>query len=364
MRILHVANHAHNANGNVNVAIDLACEQVRAGHRLGYVSEGGVLSPVLEREGVDLIHLDQTRNRLLRLPEITLRLARIIRDYQADIVHAHMATGALAGYFATRLSAARLVTHIHNSFDKSSTVMRLGDRILAVSEAVAEHAIAQGMSADKVRVVQNGTLGSARLPETPDAAWKLEHPSIATLCGQHPRKGVHHLIAAFERVATQRPDARLYVAGEGPMRKDYEELAKGGPAADRITFVGVLDDPRPFLASVDVFVLASLSDPCPLVIGEARHAGCAVVATNVDGIPETLDGGHAGRLTPPADPDALAAAILDVLATPESLAAARRAASKGVERFRVERVASDVEAIYFELMQSRTVRRGATGITT
>lgn len=349
MRILHIANHAHNANGNVNVAIDLACAQVRAGHRVGYVSEGGVLSSVLEREGVELIHLDQTRNRLIRLPEITLRLAGIIRDFGADLVHAHMVTGALAGYFATRMRSIRLVTHIHNSFDKSSTLMRLGDRIIAVSEAVARQAAAQGMPATKLRVVQNGTTGSARLPKTPGAPWSLHSPNVASVCGQHPRKGVHHLIAAFEKVAILRPDVRLYIAGEGPMRKDYEKLAAEGKAANRITFVGVLDDPRPFLASVDLFVLASLSDPCPLVIGEARDAGCAVVATNVDGIPETLDGGRAGRLTPPADPDALATAIMDVLATPETLAAARRAGRTGVERFSIDRVASDVEAVYAEL---------------
>jgi glycosyltransferase involved in cell wall biosynthesis len=58
-----------------------------------------------------------------------------------------------------------------------------------------------------------------------------------------------------------------------------------------------------------VFVLASLNEPFGLVISEAREAGFPVVASNVGGIPEALDGGEAGILVPPGDPAALVDAV-------------------------------------------------------
>lgn len=354
MRILHVLNHALRQNGNVHVAVDLACEQRRRGHVVGYASEGGDLAPVMEAHGVELFHLDQTRSRFLRAPEITYGLISIIRKFKPDIVHAHMMTAAVAGWMATRVMGVPLVTHIHNSFDKHSSLMRFGDRIIAVSEAVARNAIKErGMAADRVRVVMNGSVCTERLPADPGPPAGLMHPNVGTVCGQHPRKGVDHLIRAMEKVYAVRPETHFYIVGEGPFQKAYEEQAAAGPAAANIHFLGALADPRPMLSSFDIFALASLQDPCPLVIGEARWAGCAVVATNVDGIPETLDGGASGSLVPPADPEAMAQVLLALLNTPEALAGARLAARTGADRFRVERVNRDVEAVYGEVVRNR-----------
>jgi glycosyltransferase involved in cell wall biosynthesis len=349
MRILHVLNHARRTHGNVHVAVDLACEQARCGHVVGYASEGGNLAPIMEQHGVRLFHLDQTRNRLVRLPEITLGLAAIIRKFRPDVVHAHMMTAALTGYFATRVTGAPLVTHIHNSFDRHSTLMRLGDRIIAVGDAVARQAIARGMKADRVRTVINGTEGSARLSQAPPPPADLQHPNVTTVCGIHPRKGVDVLVRAFEIVHASRPDAHLYVVGNGPNFEEYKALAAAGPASAVVHFLGQIEDPRGILAASDIFCLASLADPFPLSICEARWAGCAVVGTDVDGIPEALDYGRAGKLAPAGDARALAVELLAML-QPETLKAGRQAALLGVERFTVERVAQDVEAVYRELV--------------
>lgn len=352
MRILHVLNHARRTHGNVHVAVDLACEQARSGHFVGYASEGGDLAPIMESHGVELHHLDQTRNRLIRLPEITLGLMSIMRKFKPDVIHAHMMTAALTGYVATRTMRVPLVTHIHNSFDKHSTLMRLGDRIIAVGDAVARQAVARGMKAGRVRTVINGTEGSARLTDPPPAPADLLHPNVTTVCGIHPRKGVDVLVRAFEIVHASRPEAHLYIVGNGPNLEEYKALAAAGPASAVVHFFGQIEDPRGVLASSDIFCLASLADPFPLSICEARWAGCAMVGSDVDGIPEALDHGRAGKLAPPGDAKALAAALLEML-QPDALKAGRQAALNGVERFTVARVARDVEAVYRELVGAR-----------
>jgi glycosyltransferase involved in cell wall biosynthesis len=192
-------------------------------------------------------------------------------------------------------------------------------------------------------------VGSPRLGAVFTAA-ALSHPSVLTVCGMHPRKGVADLLQAFVLVVKEFPSARLYLAGEGPMLEEYKQLAATLGLGERAVFLGYCDDPRQYLAAADIFVLASHADPGPLVIAEARNAGCAIVASNVDGIPAMLDAGGAGMLVPPRAPERLAEAINSLLADPELLNEYKVRAATGKERFTVERVCRDMETIYAELL--------------
>ena len=64
MRILHILNHTNSSNGNVNVAVDLACVQSRMGHSVGLISKGGVFDDLLAAYGVEHIKIDQSRRIL------------------------------------------------------------------------------------------------------------------------------------------------------------------------------------------------------------------------------------------------------------------------------------------------------------
>jgi glycosyltransferase involved in cell wall biosynthesis len=107
----------------------------------------------------------------------------------------------------------------------------------------------------------------------------------------------------------------------------------------------------PFLRAAELFVLASRRESFPIVIGEARAAGCAIVASAVDGVPESLDGGRAGLLVPAGDAAALAEALRRLLGDDAERARWARAAREGLDRYRVERMVGEVVALY------RSVRR-------
>lgn len=353
MRVIHLINHCRFGHGNVHAAVDLACAQVAAGDTACVASGPGEFTPLLSEQGVEHVLLDQESRRPLAVLRMVIRLRALIRRLKPDIVHAHMMTGAVVGWLATRGSKVRLVTTVHNAFEKHAVLMGLGDRVVAVSAAVMRTMELRGVSAAKLRTVLNGTLGAPRRDFFGKAPVALVHPSVTTICGLHERKGVRDLIQAFEAVADEVPAAHLYIVGDGPDRDAYEALAAQTRAADRIHFTGEIVDTKSFLAETDLFVLASHADPAPLVLPEAREAGCAIVASDVDGIPELLERGAAGILTPPKDPPALARAMSALLRDPEALARAKAGSAANLDYWSTTRVAADTREVYRELLSRR-----------
>ena len=268
-----------------------------------------------------------------------------------------MMTGAILGRIAGTMSGTPLVTTVHNAFDSHSILMGLGDQVIGVSQAVSDQMGARGVKAKKLNTVMNGTRGVARRQGASRAPVGLMRPSITTLCGLHDRKGVRHLIEAFGIVSERHADAHLYIIGEGPSAATYQAQAAALPHADRVHFLGQLRDPEAYLRESDIFALASLQDPCPLVIPEAREAGCAIVATHVDGIPEMLKIGNAGSTVPPADSVAMAEAMCRLLDDPALLAASKAASLDGVAYFDISRVERETRAVYARALggKNRTV---------
>lgn len=350
LRILHLLNTVRETgNGIINTAVDLAWGEARVGHAVHVASAGGEFESRLAAWGIAHHELDQRRGPMVLLRAAT-RLRALLDELRPDVVHAHMMTGAVLAHLVRRPRARGgplLVGHVHNVYERSARLMALADVVLCCGTAVRETMRARGVRADRLHVVLNGTVGSPRLPDidtvTPAT---LAHPAIVTVAGMNARKGIDELLQAFERVAARHGDAHLYLVGDGPERARFEARARAGAAAPRVHFTGFLRDPRPHLLAADLFVLASRRESFPIVVGEARAAGCAIVATDVDGVRESLDDGRAGLLVPSRDPVALAGAIDRLLGDPELRAQWRAAARDGLERYRVERMVDDTVALY------------------
>jgi glycosyltransferase involved in cell wall biosynthesis len=351
MRILHILNHIQEiGNGIVNVAVDLACLQAKAGHAVGVASAGGEYEELLARYGARHFQLNQAR-KPINLLKAASRYRAIVQEFQPDIVHAHMMTGVVLARTLRAGSEYALVSTVHNEFQRSAVLMGLADRVIAVSNAVAQSMARRGIPQKKLRVVTNGTVGSPRTRQLQEyQPVSLQRPAIATVAGMYKRKGIAELIDAFSQIALDFPEAHLYLVGNGPDREIFEAQAQSTPVSDRIHFEGFQPEPQRYLLAGDIFVLASHRDPSPLVIPEAREAGCAIIATNVDGIPEALDGGQAGFLVPPQNSHALAAALVQLLSDPNLLHRWKDRAQNGLGRLNVARVNEETLAVYRELI--------------
>ena len=347
LRILHVLNTVRElGNGIINTAMDLAWGQARLGHEVSVASAGGEFESRLAAWGVTHHQLDQ-RRRPLTLFLAARRLRALLREQRPDVVHCHMMTGVVLARAARGARPAVIVGHVHNVYQRSARVMGLADVVLCCGSAVRDTMRERGVPPERLHVVLNGTIGSPRLPDPMSVApAPLARPAIVTVAGLTARKGIDELLAAFALVAPRFPEAHLHIVGDGPERARFESLARASPAADRIRFHGFQRDPTPFLRAADLFVLASRRESFPIVIGEARAAGCAIVATAVDGVPESLDDGVAGLLVPSMDIAALAAALERLLNDPAERARWARVAAAGLERFRVERMVAESVALY------------------
>ncbi len=347
MRVIHIAKHCSYANGNVHVAVDLACMQARAGYTVAFVSGGGTFVEMLQQHGVRHVTLRQDQRRPLTFVTALIGLLRLSRELRPAIFHAHMMGGAVIGYLASLLTGAKLVTTVHNSFDPHSFLMRLGHRAVSVSRAERSHLIERGYKPARLSVVWNAPANSPRgsfMRNGHDVA--LKRPCVVAACALHRRKGVFDLIDAFATLRTDFPEWRLYIAGEGPDEASLQARSAALGVADRVTFLGFVPDPWPLYQQSDIFVLASYADPGSLSIGEARAAGCAIIGTAVGGTTEMLDHGAAGRLVAPGAPQQLAEALCALMQDPAARASLRAAALHGAEIFDAGRLVRDYEQVY------------------
>ena len=215
------------------------------------------------------------------------------------------------------------------------------ERIVAVSEGVAQELREHGLPASRVTRIYNPivgprlrTLASAGV----DHPWFLaDAPPVVLGAGRFaPQKDFATLLRAFARVRGERP-ARLMILGEGEGRSALIALAAQlGVAADT-AFPGFVANPFAYMSQAAVFALSSRWEGFGNVLIEALACGCPVVSTDCPHGPvELLQGGEHGRLVPVGDDAALAEALLATLAQPPPRAALRTRA----EWFSVGRAAA------------------------
>jgi glycosyltransferase involved in cell wall biosynthesis len=165
-----------------------------------------------------------------------------------------------------------------------------------------------------------------------------------------PFKGYAHLLAAAALVREQRPDVHFILVGDGELRAELEAQARGLALEASVHFTGWRDDVPELLALADVFVLPSLGEHFGRVLIEAMAMEKAVVATDGGGVPEVVTAGESGVLVPPAQPAALARAVVALLRDPGWSARLAVAARRRVEaEFDRSRHAAAVARLYGEL---------------
>lgn len=360
MKIVHLATHAQCiGNGNVNAMVDLACMQARAGHDVAVASSGGGFEPLLRRHGVTHVLLQQSRQPW-RVSAMIAGFGRLIERFSPDVVHAHMMTGALISRFGSMHRRFALVTTVHHDTQKSASLMRFGDRVIVVSHAVGDAMLERGMMPDILSVVTSGTIGSPRFAGRPlPRPLQLQHPNVVCVSAMFERNGIADILHAFAHVRKTQA-AQLYLVGDGPDRGAMQALAEQLGIANDVKFAGFVADPRVYLAEADVFVFAPHQAPGPLVLIEAREAGCAMVATKVGGVAEMLDNGGAGVLVAPHEPLQLAEKIGWLLMDLPVRAKYAERAKRDLERFSVQRVCAEHLAVYERAIAEREERQRRT----
>ncbi|GEM_PF-2392582 len=173
-----------------------------------------------------------------------------------------------------------------------------------------------------------------------------------------PPEDHHGLIRAFARVAAQRRDAVLLLAGDGALRGELEELAASLNLAPRVRFLGARSDMPALMNAADACVSASRAAALPSVLLEAGAARLPLVATDAPAAASVLAHGVSGLAAPPANPEALADTMLHLMTLPdperEQLAA--NAFAHVSRHHDLEKIAGQWERLYEALLAGKRIR--------
>ncbi|WP_437903957.1 glycosyltransferase [Sorangium sp. So ce327] len=228
----------------------------------------------------------------------------------------------------------------------------------------AEAALAAEVLGAPAHVVPNGVALGPRpvaaprstQPEPRGSGGERGLLAIGTAARIHPHKKLDELLAALRLAAPRMPPHVLRIAGgvERGAEAHAEELRRMA-AGLSVEWVGELADTRAFLRELDVFALIAEPAGCPNASLEAMAEGLPVVATAVGGMSEQVDDGVTGRLVPPGDAEALAAALVELGADPARRARMGTAGwERARERFSLERMVADYVGV---CLGGRDVRR-------
>jgi glycosyltransferase involved in cell wall biosynthesis len=329
------------------------------GELLKQMSEGLDLVPLAPRNEIDLA--------------AAWRLSRVIKQVRPDVVHAHdphaVAMAATALSIASPAPRPALVASrriefriARNSFSRWK--YSLVDRFLAISRAVRDRLVADGIPAARIEVVHEG-VDVQRIVALPSGSVHAELflPSHAPVVGNVgalvPQKAQHTLIAAAALVVKEVPDVRFVILGEGELRRSLEDQIRHLHLERHVFLAGFRPDVLELMKGFDLFALSSIHEGMCTSLVDAMAAEKAAVATAVGGVPEVLAEGETGFLVPARDENAMADKLVlllknEALRHQMGLAALARAR----RLFTVERMVEETAAAY-ERLAGRALGAGS-----
>jgi glycosyltransferase involved in cell wall biosynthesis len=272
-----------------------------------------------------------------------------------SLVHAHDAHAVTLGGLGAAVAGRPLVATRRVDFHlRRRGCWARAARVIAISHAVADVLVSDGIAPDRIEVVHSG-IALEDVRRTPKlgvrgrlglAAGSRVAANVAALVAH---KDHATLMRAAAQLAGRCPALHWVIAGDGPERPALERLRAGLGLDGRVHLLGHLDEPARLVADADCFVMSSREEGLGTSVLEAMALGIPVASTTAGGLPEMLRDG-AGVLVPPADPAALADAVARLMSEPDLARDVAARAARAVEGFGAARMAEAVRSVYRSLV--------------
>jgi glycosyltransferase involved in cell wall biosynthesis len=331
----------------------------------------------LESLGVDIEYLHRSKFDPATLPA----LLKIIDRKQIDILHLHGYGATTFGRLAGAMRRLPTILHEHANLTDTPWFQKVADRMLepytdlaiAVSKSTAAFVErARLVPHEKVKVVYLGApldeFGRLRDRDEIAAARASigaapDDFAIGTITRLHDSKGNDFLVDAAAQVVAAHPQARFFLAGEGPLRDSLESRARARGLGGRFVFLGFQKDVAQTLSAFDLSVFPSLWEGTPLTAFETLAMGKPIVATDADGLLDILERDVTAWIVPRRDAAALAGAIAHAMAHPDERAAMAVRAREAGRQYDIAMFVRKMERLYTMLhaVSRPTKRRGILG---
>ncbi len=278
-------------------------------------------------------------------------LRRVIARFKPDVVHSHglPALAELGQLSAFRLAPRWIHTYHFGNYPYTEKPFHMDverlfsaapDQLVAVSDRQRDDLIRfHGLDPARIMTIPNGVppnpfVGDAVVRQRKRAELGIPQDafvigSVAVLTEQ---KGMPYLLQAAKAIGARTPRARVVIVGGGPLEQPLREQAAALGLGSAVSFTGWRSDTAELLCAFDVYVMASLWEAMPVALLEAMAARLPIVVTDVGQNRKIVEDDRSAIVIPPADPSAIASAVLSLVEQPSLAARLAAAAQQRVER--------------------------------
>jgi glycosyltransferase involved in cell wall biosynthesis len=333
------------------------------GHFLDTIIKTG--TPVIaemHRLGLDAEPMLINGKANLAAPVIIARRADRIH---ADLTQSTLSTASWWCGWVDRMGGPPSIGHVQGF--TSALWHRQQSHLLAVSQAVKDDLVAQGLDADRITVLYNALSPDEFVASRDARSVRAEFgadlltPVVGTFAHLSEKKGHRELFEAMPTIVREVPNSQFWIVGQGGLRDELQTIARRDDIAANVRFLGYRRDVPDLMHAIDVMALPSRREPCALVYVEAALSRKPIVACRSGGAPESIADGETGLLVPVRDSAAIAQAILSLITNRDR---ATQMGSAGHERARElfgwERFVTSLEAVYERVIDERQREFGVT----
>lgn len=293
------------------------------------------------------------------------RVSSLVKQQGIDLIHTHMTRGQNFGVLLKLITGVPLVATAHNRLFQLH--WNLNDYVIANSQATYDfHARVNRIPANRMEVVyccsdleRMRSVNEFDIRRIRSQLRVNKDQILIGVVGEFAaRKGHIHFVQALPEILKHVPDAKVVFLGrfgrkQAHVKKIRRFLLDNG-LAGVTSWLGRKNNVAEYMAAFDIGVVPSLEEPLGLVAIESLMAKTAVVASDTGGLTEIISHGQTGLLVPPASPDAIAAAVIQLAADKQLR---DRLATRGREfvrkTFAPKHLINGVENIYGKLLQRR-----------
>ncbi|RIH89743.1 GDP-mannose-dependent alpha-(1-6)-phosphatidylinositol monomannoside mannosyltransferase [Meiothermus luteus] len=302
-----------------------------------------------------------------------VRMVRLVREFQPQVLHAHMVHANLLARLVRPLVRVPVVLcTAHNIIEGGrwrELAYRLTDPLCDLTTQVSQAGLERYLKVGAIPkgrglYIPNG-VDTRRFAPDPEARLALrremgvQEEFIWLAVGRFaPAKDYPNLLQAFREVSQAHPAARLWLVGQGPLLEPMKGLAQSMGLEDKVRFLGARGDVPGLMNAADAYVMSSAWEGMPMVLLEAAAVGLPIVATDVGGNREVVEQGENGLLVSPKDSSRLAMAMRALMERPAEERTRMGQAGRALvlQRYDLQRIIQRWEDLYQELLSQKTLK--------
>jgi len=383
-RILHIIDSLNRAGTESQLVLNLsALDRARFTNYLCYLYPVDFLAAEARSLGVHVFCL-RLNGKKQWLSGI-YRLVKFIKTMKIDLVHTNLYESDVIGGVASRLSGVPVICtwaspadapaafkkQLHlNSYKLGLSVFlqrmiykTCHNHFIAVSEHVKTSWInRRGFDQTRItvipRAISQSLSQSVSVSVISEAREKLSlgnsYPIIFNVGRLTPQKGQRYILEAMPFILNNFPEAKLLIAGEGPLRNEMENMIKDLGLNNVVTLLGNRNDIKILHLASDIFVFPSLSEGMPGALLEAAALGQPCIVADIEPVREILEDTKSGLFIPQHDSKALAQAVVRLSTNrKEAHALGLKARETVLTRYIINNTVRKLEELYLQILNKR-----------